>query len=74
MYVLVNLLFWIYVSHLFFFFFFFFFCVCVGGEKGGEGGGGSGRRGKETVILAFCLYCFDCGAITFSATFLPLVR
>ena len=27
--------------------------------------------GKETVLLAFCLQCFDCGAIAFSVPFFP---
>ena len=27
--------------------------------------------GKETVLLAFCLQCFDCGAVAFSAAFIP---
>ena len=26
---------------------------------------------EETVLLAFCLQCFDCGAITVSASFFP---
>ena len=26
---------------------------------------------EETVLLAFCLLCFDCGAITLSASFCP---
>ena len=25
--------------------------------------------GKETVLLAFLLYCFDCGAVTLSVSF-----
>ena len=27
--------------------------------------------GEENVLLAFCLWCVDCGAITFSASFFP---
>ena len=27
----------------------------------------------ETLLLAFCLWCFDCGAVTLSASFFPLV-
>ena len=27
--------------------------------------------GEETVLLAFCLWCFDCGAVTLSASFFP---
>ena len=27
--------------------------------------------GKKTVLLAFCLYCFDCGAVALSAFFFP---
>ena len=26
---------------------------------------------EDTVLLAFCLQCFDCGAVTFSASFFP---
>ena len=25
---------------------------------------------KETVLLAFCLWCFDCGVVALSASFL----
>ena len=27
--------------------------------------------GKETVLLAFCLQCFHCGAVALSASFFP---
>ena len=27
--------------------------------------------GKETILLAFCLYGFDCGAVAFSASLFP---
>ena len=26
---------------------------------------------EESVRLAFCLWCFDCGAVTLSASFFP---
>ena len=27
--------------------------------------------GEENVVLAFCLYCFVCGAVTLNASFFP---
>ena len=27
--------------------------------------------GKVTVLLAFCLWCFDCDAVALSASFFP---
>ena len=56
MYNFVNFLFWIAVWPFFW--------------RWGWRGQGAGR-GVATVLSAFCLSCFDCGAVALSASFFP---